>query len=411
MFFIETTILPWVLPMLCYIILTGKRKFDGYFIIDWISTPLLIVSIWVFFMSILSIPLRVSGAYSIFIIFRAISRRFLRGNFLIFYILFEFSFILMFIFLLRWGKNPERMQASIYILIFTLVFSLPFFIILVEISYSERKLFFRIITINYKQITWVFIILVFIVKLPVYGFHLWLPKAHVEAPVSGSIILAGVLLKLGGYGIMRFLPTLKITSPTNRVVWTLMIFTSLVGWVVVRVICRRFTDLKIVIAYSSVVHIRSIYVGLVIFNRWSEKGSLLIIVAHGFISSIIFILITFMYDFLQSRRLIVLKGVYLCCPTFRLIWFIRCSLNLGLPPFISFFSEFIIIRAIALLNFTEIVIVCLCCFFTGVYCIWIFTSISHGETITPRPNLIRTKITLLRVCHIYFVLTYPIVFI
>jgi NADH-ubiquinone oxidoreductase chain 4 len=154
------------------------------------------------------------------------------------------------------------------------------------------------------------------VKLPMLGFHLWLPKAHVEAPVLGSMILAGILLKLGGYGIFRFFPILIVLNYSLRIFICIFFYIGLLGRVVMSLICLRQVDLKILIAYSSVVHISVIILGLVRFSVRGLNGSFLIIVAHGFISPLLFYLIRFLYENLHSRSIIVLKGVILSAPLY-----------------------------------------------------------------------------------------------
>ena len=143
-----------------------------------------------------------------------------------------------------------------------------------------------------------------------------MPKAHVEAPVAGSIILAGVLLKLVGYGIFRFFPVVGELSYSNRVFLNYLFYVGLYGGVFVSLLCVRQIDLKIMIAYSSVVHMSVMVLGFLSFTSWGVYGSVMIIVAHGFISPIMFYLITYIYDFKHSRRIMVLKGVLLVSPLF-----------------------------------------------------------------------------------------------
>jgi len=147
-----------------------------------------------------------------------------------------------------------------------------------------------------------------LVKLPVFGFHIWLPKAHVEASVSGSILLAGVLLKLGGYGLYRFFFLFKNLRFLSFFI-TLFFFLGLYGGLFSAIFCYRQIDLKMIIAYSSVVHISRILIGLFSFSYAGVLGRILMMFSHGFISPILFFLITEMYVVIKSRSLFIIKGL------------------------------------------------------------------------------------------------------
>jgi NADH-ubiquinone oxidoreductase chain 4 len=185
---------------------------------------------------------------------------FRRIGLLSFYVFFEGSLIPTFFLILGWGYQPERVQAGIYLLFYTLLASLP---LLVGILFTYNSLgslcLFMLCGSGYlvNTLFYVCMVFAFLVRMPMFMVHLWLPRAHVEAPVSGSMILAGVLLKLGGYGLLRVFPVLFKFGFKFGVVW---ISLRLVGGLFVSLFCMRQTDLKSLIAYSSVAHI-SIVIG------------------------------------------------------------------------------------------------------------------------------------------------------
>lgn len=354
---------------------------------DYLSYIIIFLSSWIIFLIIISrrqvkfknkFPM-IFIIVNLFLLLR-LYLTFSTLNYLLFYISFEISLIPTLILILGWGYQPERIQAGIYILFYTLTLSLPLLCSLLFIYYKERRLTILLIKpiheINYVSIIWYFRrIIAFLVKLPIYIFHLWLPKAHVEAPVAGSIILAGVLLKLGGYGLIRVLILFQKISINFSWLW---VSVRLIGGIIISLVCLRQVDIKSLIAYSSVVHIRLVLCGLIIFSWWGLIGAVVVIVGHGLCSSGLFCMANIVYERVGSRRLLIRKGLLNYIPRIGLWWFLLRVGNIAAPPTLNLFGEIRLIVSLIRWRRLRILGLILLSFFRASYTLYIYRLRQHG---------------------------------
>nr|ARH53722.1 NADH dehydrogenase subunit 4 [Anthobium melanocephalum] len=298
-------------------------------------------------------------------------------NLFIFYLFFEMSLIPTLILIIGWGYQPERIQAGVYLLFYTMFASLPMMISIFYYYniYNSLDFFFFNKSVNLFMF-YICMNMVFFIKMPMYFVHLWLPKAHVEAPVSGSMILAGVMLKLGGYGLMRLMPIfMEIGMKINYI----FIMISLIGGFIVSLICLRQTDIKALIAYSSVAHMGLVLGGIMTLNYWGLCGAMVMMLAHGLCSSGLFCLANISYERLMSRSLYLNKGLINLMPSMSLWWFLLSSSNMAAPPSLNLLGEIMLINSLVSWSWVCMLMLSLISFFSAVYSLYLYAYSQHGS--------------------------------
>nr|YP_009484838.1 NADH dehydrogenase subunit 4 [Paramesotriton deloustali]ATD52957.1 NADH dehydrogenase subunit 4 [Paramesotriton deloustali] len=362
--------------------------------VDTTSSPLLVLTCWLLPLMTLASqqhlkmnPLSRQRAYLIMLTLLQASLiiAFSSTELIMFYIAFETTLIPTLIIITRWGNQVERLNAGTYFLFYTLAGSLPLLIALLVLQNSTGSLSIALFYImepmvlqSYaNKILWLACLLAFMVKMPLYGAHLWLPKAHVEAPVAGSMILAAVLLKLGGYGIIRI--TTILTPMTKEMSYPFMIL-ALWGVVMTSLICMRQTDLKSLIAYSSVSHMGLVIAAVMIQTPWSITGAVILMISHGLISSALFCLANMNYERTHSRTLLLVRGAQTTLPLMATWWLITNLSNMALPPSVNLWGELTIM--VSLFNWSPwtILITGAGTLITASYTLYMYLMTQRGPT-------------------------------
>nr|YP_010041677.1 NADH dehydrogenase subunit 4 [Cyanophora biloba]QPB15004.1 NADH dehydrogenase subunit 4 [Cyanophora biloba] len=299
----------------------------------------------------------------------------------LFYIFFEGVLIPMFLIIGVWGSRERKIRAGYYFFLYTLVGSVLMLLSIIWIYFkvgtTDLTILYQIKFTELEQILlWLAFFSSFAVKVPMIPFHIWLPEAHVESPTAGSLMLAGVLLKLGTYGFLRFsIPLFSMAS----IYFTPLIYTiSLIGIIYGSLTTLRQIDLKKIIAYSSVAHMSFVTLGLFALNMQSLEGSILLMISHGLVSPALFFLVGVLYDRYHTRLLYYYSGLVHTMPLFALFFVFFTMANISLPGTSSFIGEFLSLLGVYSSNNSVAIIATLGIILGAAYALWLCNRIVFG---------------------------------
>jgi proton-translocating NADH-quinone oxidoreductase chain M len=300
----------------------------------------------------------------------------------LFYIFFESVLIPMFLIIGIWGARERKIHAAFQFFLYTLLGSLFMLLAILIIYFSTGTTDFKILLLtefskNRQLILWFAFFLSFAVKVPMVPVHIWLPEAHVEAPTAGSVILAGILLKLGTYGLLRFSLTL---FPDANIYYTPLVYTlSIIAIIYTSLTTLRQIDLKKIIAYSSVAHMNFVTIGLFSLNIEAIEGSILLMLSHGFVSSALFLCIGVLYDRHHTRIVKYYSGITLTMPIFSAFFLFFTLANISLPTTSSFVGEFLILLAVFQNNISISILATTGTILGAAYAMWLYNRVAFGN--------------------------------
>lgn len=300
----------------------------------------------------------------------------------IFYIFFEAILIPMFVIIGFWGSRERKIRAVYLFFFYTLCGSVLMLISILYIfaevgSLNLEYLFSWQFTKKEQFFLWLTFFFSFASKVPMFPFHIWLPEAHVEAPTVGSVLLAGILLKLGVYGFLRF--SLVLFPDASLYFAPLIYLLSILGIVYASLAAIRQTDMKRIIAYSSVAHMNMVTLGIFSFNVIGVEGAILQSLSHGFVAGGLFVLIGILYSRFHSRFIYYYGGLVHTMPIFSSIFLLFTLANIALPGTSSFIGEFLLLIGIFKISIVTCTFSAIGVILSGAYSLWLYNRIVFGN--------------------------------
>jgi NADH-quinone oxidoreductase subunit M len=299
----------------------------------------------------------------------------------LFYVFFEATLIPMFIIIGIWG-GPNRVYAAVKFFLYTLFGSLLMLVALLYLynasggSFAILDWYKLPLTLTAQVLLFFGMLFAFAVKVPMWPVHTWLPDAHTEAPTGGSVVLAAILLKLGAYGFVRF--TLPILPDASRELAWLMIALSLIAVAYIGLVALVQTDMKRLIAYSSISHMGFVTLGFFIFNAYGVEGALVQSISHGFVSAALFFCVGVLYDRMHTRMISDYGGVVNTMPKFAALMMLFAMANSGLPATSGFVGEFMVIMGAMRANFWLAFVAATTLVWGAAYTLWMYKRVMFG---------------------------------
>ncbi len=355
-----------------------------FILLNSFTTPLVVIAGWKV------VDTKVAQYFSAFLIMSGvINGVFCAQDAILFYAFWEATLVPMFLIIGVWG-GQNRVYAAIKFFLYTLLGSLLMLVAFIYLYINsggsfELEVYNKLpLTLTRQILIFIGFLTAFAVKVPMWPVHTWLPDAHVEAPTGGSVVLAAILLKLGAYGFLRF--SLPITPDASKELAGLMIALSLIAIVYIGFVALVQSDMKKLIAYSSVAHMGFVTLGLFVFNAYGVEGALVQMISHGFVSAALFLCVGVLYDRMHTRMIADYGGVANKMPIFAAFFMLFALANAGLPGTSGFVGEFMVISGAMKANFWYAAAAGLTLIFGAAYSLWMYKRVVFGNVGNDRVN-------------------------